>query len=83
MQFVVGGSPPSNVKCEYSLHSFDVIWAEPGEMEIFAQGDPCEEEKPTRRCSNGKGKRQTVTEQVVAAEDPRLRDSDCEGNSKR
>lgn len=50
---------------EYSLHRFG-IWAEPGEMEVLAQGDSQEEEKSARGCGKVKHKRQNITEQVPA-----------------
>lgn len=53
------------MKFGYSLHRFD-IGAKSGEMEVFAQGDSQQEEKPTRRCLNVKHKRQNITEQVPA-----------------
>lgn len=47
------------MRCESSLHGFGVIGAEPGEMEVFAQGKTVEEEKRGRRGSDVRGRGRT------------------------
>lgn len=69
------------MRFEYPLRRFGVVWAEPGEIDIFAQGDTGEEEKQEEGVVTW-GAEAEHSEQSLPGQDSGYADNYCKGEQQ-